>query len=322
MAERARQRDALIELIKRGAVAREQRGQAAELAGIYPTLGQWRVFAERGLLLLGVLALAASLSFFIAYNWIEFGRVGKFVLVQSALAVTVLAGLRFGPENTAGRVSLLAASMLVGVLLALFGQTYQTGADPWQLFFTWAVLITPWVWVSRFALQGLLWLGLLNLALILAHAQAGGVLYQILHSPSAVVVSVFTLNSAALCMAEMRLAEQRHRYRWALRLVAVAAGVAVTMLGTFALLDPRTASGWLILWLGWCVLTCLHYYSRDLFMLAGLCLSIIVLVSSWAGRYLFDDADAAGLFLMAMLIIAQTTAAAAWLRQRYSAGVT
>src|SRR5699024_11365250 len=39
---------------------------------------------------------------------------------------------------------LLIASIITGSLLALFGQVYQTGADTWQLFFAWAILITPW----------------------------------------------------------------------------------------------------------------------------------------------------------------------------------
>ena len=31
----------------------------------------------------------------------------------------------------------------IGALFAYFGQTYQTGADPWQLFALWAVLALP-----------------------------------------------------------------------------------------------------------------------------------------------------------------------------------
>ena len=45
---------------------------------------------------------------------------------------------------------LTIAVLSVGALMALFGQTYQTGADPWQLFFNWAVVIIPFVLISRF----------------------------------------------------------------------------------------------------------------------------------------------------------------------------
>ena len=61
-------------------------------------------------------------------------------------------------------MGLLSAMILVGGLMALFGQTYQTGADPWQLFFNWALLVFPWVLISRFHVMWLVWLGLLNLS--------------------------------------------------------------------------------------------------------------------------------------------------------------
>ena len=42
------------------------------------------------------------------------------------------------------------AAVAVGALLAVFGQTYQTGADPFELFLTWALLIVPWTLAARF----------------------------------------------------------------------------------------------------------------------------------------------------------------------------
>jgi hypothetical protein len=37
----------------------------------------------------------------------------------------------------------LLALLNIGGLFAYFGQTYQTGADPWQLFSLWAALSLP-----------------------------------------------------------------------------------------------------------------------------------------------------------------------------------
>ena len=48
-------------------------------------------------------------------------------------------------NRPAGKAALLAAALLTGGLLALIGQTYQTGADTFELFATWAALILPWV---------------------------------------------------------------------------------------------------------------------------------------------------------------------------------
>ena len=86
---------------------------------------------------------------------------------RSAARHCGLAYWRLGPERATGKAALLVAAILLGVLLALFGQTYQTGADTWELFATWAALITPWVIVGRFAGLWMLWLALLNVAIVL-----------------------------------------------------------------------------------------------------------------------------------------------------------
>jgi hypothetical protein len=43
----------------------------------------------------------------------------------------------------------LLALLAIGALFAYFGQTYQTGADPWQLFAVWAVLALPLCLAAR-----------------------------------------------------------------------------------------------------------------------------------------------------------------------------
>ncbi len=45
--------------------------------------------------------------------------------------------------DTSRQALLLAIALNIGALLALVGQTYQTGADPWQLFSTWALMLVP-----------------------------------------------------------------------------------------------------------------------------------------------------------------------------------
>jgi uncharacterized membrane protein len=57
-----------------------------------------------------------------------------------------------------GQVLLIAGSVLVGGLFAVIGQVYQTGADTFDLFATWAILIIPWVVASRSATHWFIWL--------------------------------------------------------------------------------------------------------------------------------------------------------------------
>jgi len=55
----------------------------------------------------------------------------------------------------------------VGVLFAVYGQIYQTGADTYELFLTWFASISLWVLTSRFAPLWLLYLGLATTAFVL-----------------------------------------------------------------------------------------------------------------------------------------------------------
>lgn len=155
----------LVSLIEQGAIPPEQVARAVQVARLYPSGQAWAVFVDRLLLWLGGLALAFAVLFFVAYNWAEMGRWLRFGMVQAAIVLAVGIAVWGKATPSVKRLALTAAALLVGVLLALFGQVYQTGADPWQLFFSWVVLTLPWVWVARFELLWVLWLGLLNLTI-------------------------------------------------------------------------------------------------------------------------------------------------------------
>ena len=92
-----------------------------------------------------VTVLAAALIGFgtllwVAANWDDFGRMGRFAVLQGLVAVALVgAWARPALRPALGLVALLG----IGGLFAYFGQTYQTGADPWQLFALWAVLALP-----------------------------------------------------------------------------------------------------------------------------------------------------------------------------------
>ena len=99
----------------------------------------------------GVAVLAAALGglgvvMWIAANWASMGRVGHFALLQGlVLVMGVGAALKPAARGPLGLLALLG----IGALFAYFGQTYQTGADPWQLFALWAVLALPLCWGAR-----------------------------------------------------------------------------------------------------------------------------------------------------------------------------
>ena len=115
-------------------------------------LHAWRQFLARSTLWLGVLLLGSAAICWVAANWQDMSKVQRFAGAQTLLAVCALAaawaGLRLrtaaGARGAIPGALLALAGILLGALLALLGQTYQTGADTWELFAWWAVLLLPW----------------------------------------------------------------------------------------------------------------------------------------------------------------------------------
>ncbi|CAM5184743.1 hypothetical protein CDEN61S_04021 [Castellaniella denitrificans] len=133
--------------------------QAAEAA-------RWRQILARSAGLLAAALAGGSLVFWVAANWPRMTPDARLAGVQGTLGLLVVlaAGLAWRGNRWAEPMAGLAA-LATGALLALVGQIYQTGADAWELFLAWAVLILPWLVAVRSWFLALLWAALLNLAL-------------------------------------------------------------------------------------------------------------------------------------------------------------
>ena len=155
-------RKAIFECYEKGLLDSNARDRA--LALVSDPLEWWRgVFLL--LRVLGTSLVLAGIVFFFAYNWQGLHRFLKFGFIESGVALCCLGAWYFGLNRLNGKWLLFVASVLTGVLLAVIGQTYQTGADAYHLFSLWLVLISPWVFMARFV--GL-WVGWL----VLAHVAA------------------------------------------------------------------------------------------------------------------------------------------------------
>jgi uncharacterized membrane protein len=132
----------------------------------------WTTWAGRALLALGAGHLLAGIVCFFAYNWADMSAVAKFTTVEVALVVALAGAWFTGIARPVGQMLLIAASILVGVLLAVIGQVYNTDADAYSLFAAWTVLILPWVLASRSAAHWTVWLVVLYFALSLYGRQA------------------------------------------------------------------------------------------------------------------------------------------------------
>ena len=131
---------ALLQLAAQHELNDVQRRRLTELAGTNTEPRELARNTAFGVAILGAVLSGLGVIFWIAANWSDFGRAGRFAMLQG-LVVAMCAGAWARP---AAQVPLSLLAMLgIGALFAYFGQTYQTGADPWQLFAWWAVLALP-----------------------------------------------------------------------------------------------------------------------------------------------------------------------------------
>ncbi|MDR2573426.1 MAG: DUF4401 domain-containing protein [Desulfovibrio sp.] len=133
----------LLSWARQGHIGPDALEAALLYLGIRPDPAAWRRFWLWVLQLGGALSLVCGVIFFIAWNWADMHPFAKFGLLQALLAACLGAALYKGPETHAGVLCLLGGGILVGPLLAVYGQTYQTGAEVWELFRGWTLALLP-----------------------------------------------------------------------------------------------------------------------------------------------------------------------------------
>ncbi len=312
--------------------------RALALSGAVPDHGAFAQATSRFLMLAGTALIIAGVAAFFAFNWAELHRLAKFALIEGGIVAAVFLAWRQGLDHLAGQAALFGAGFLTGVLLAIYGQTYQTGADPYGLFLGWAALILGWAVIGQQAGLWLLLAVLVNLALVLYWG-------QVLHPPEAWIEDlahvfgpaswigyllsdfrlaqlVFSLNGALLIAWEFgtRRGVAWMRGRGFPRLITLFALAAISDAALLLIFTsefrgadrlPIVAP---ILFAAF-VAAALWYYravERDLFILAVALLAVIVVVTAFVARVL-DGFDA--FLALSVLVVAQTAGAAAWLRR-------
>jgi len=311
--------------------------RAVELADHSPKTTDWLRYFNQFLMALGTALVVAGVTAFFAWNWAELGHMQKFALIEFGIAGAAVATWRSGIDSIGGKAGLFVAAFLVGVLFAVYGQVYQIGADPYGLFLSWAILILPWAMIGRQSGLWLLFVILLNLALIMFWtqvlappegwwqlAQLFGPLVWLgsLVTDSHLSTAVLLLNVFALLAWEFASIRGAPWVQsgWFVRVVAfIALGTVVTptllivLAGAFGeklgltLLSPILMA----------VVTaaCLYYYQyrkQDLFVLTCCAFAVIMVVTSFAIRILLNDFGS--MLFLAMLLIGQVAWAAYWLR--------
>ena len=147
-------RASLARLREDGQLSAEAWDEAMAFCGFRPDATAWRLYWRHVLLLGGALFLAAGVIFFFAANWADMHRFTRMGCVAALIAAAGGGAVLAGLDTAFGRTLLLFCGICVGPLLAVFGQTYQTGAELWELFRVWAVVLLALSLVGK---QAALW---------------------------------------------------------------------------------------------------------------------------------------------------------------------
>ena len=287
-----------------------------------PDAVQWRGFLDALALWLGVALCAAAAVCFIAANWDAMGRFARLGVMEAALVAATLAAWRLGIARPAGQAALALATVLLGGLLAVVGQTYQTGADTWELFALWTALALPWTLAARNTAQWLGWGLLLDLAVGLRL----GLRTADLWLPEAGVALPLGLLDLALAAAWAGVAWRRPDLAGPLgaRLLAVAAiGLLAwsTMLHIVEAPRDMPFAMRALAVTTWAAATLVVGAvalrgRRDVPLLAMLMLGAIGVVTCALGKALLEGHPWSGLYLvMGLAVVAQATLAVIALRR-------
>ena len=141
----------------------------------------WQRYLNLLFLLLTIGFLTSGVITLIAANLDYFSDLAKIYGLQTLLVVTVVLGIycfiresrRQAKEKLKWKTYSLffVVSVLIGGLFALVGQTYQTGADVWQLFAVWTLCQLPFLLLFPNVASALLFAATANVAFYLFNEQ-------------------------------------------------------------------------------------------------------------------------------------------------------
>lgn len=286
-----------------------------------PTRVEGLRFLAHCLRIAGVLSLAAGLVFFVAANWSRLEVFGRFMLVELLLVGCAIVAFLKPPPAFVGRGALFLAFVATGALLALFGQTYQTGADVYELFLGWALLGLPLALAAQWSLTSAAWVLVFNTALLLycGWQPTGGMLWVLLgkrhYSPAYILLAACWLNLLLWFAADWRNSDVVPN--WVRRVLVSAAFTFCTWAGMVALFDSDSSnylreSNPLALLASLATMAAAAAYAfrrrQDIYPLAAVAGAFIIVGMGMLIR-LFDNADEGLLLLAALWLIGSSTVA-------------
>lgn len=266
---------------------------------VYNSSENWKQFLKLLFISLGVVFSIAGIIFFFAYNWASLHKFIKIGLIEGLVIIATILAIVPKLNKLIKNLALTSAAMLVGVLFAVFGQIYQTGANAYDFFLGWTLFITIWVVISNFAPLWFIYLTLINTTLIL-YAE------QVAQDWSFVYITLllFILNTSFLVFF-IFLAKKLNAIAvptWFINSIALATVFIATIGVSVGIFGTHEVSFWLLVLATIIVygLGVLHSLkSKSVFYISIIAFSLIVITTTLLIKIFNDDAA----FLIVTLFI-------------------
>jgi uncharacterized membrane protein len=149
-------------LYRHGYINQQARDYCLEL--LYPHQ-RWGYWTAQVLAIVGTMLVLVGMIYFFSHNWAAMSSSYKFITIELGMLCCAMGAWTYSLEKLSGQLFLMAACILVGIFLVVFGQVYQSGADAYELFLAWSLLTLPWVIISQFVALWIFWIILANVTL-------------------------------------------------------------------------------------------------------------------------------------------------------------
>lgn len=238
--------------------------------------------------LLGAALIGLGVILWLAANWPDLGRMTKFALLEALIVASAVGAL----WKAEARPALLLVTLLAqGGVLAFFGQTYQTGADAWQLFALWAALGLPLALAARHDTAWLPWILVGMLAVTLWTSTTAGPPWRMQGEASGIHFASWAMDAALILLvapiAAIRCLTGAGVWSFRAAVLLTACHISTAALSALFASNPAAhyGAGSFVLLVAAAIFASLLY---DIFALSVVVLAFDVLLIAGAARYLFD----------------------------------
>jgi len=284
-----------IQIISRHSDLTEQGVDRVLRQDVYNDNESWQKFFRLFIISLGVGFTVAGIVFFFAYNWADLHKFVKIGLTQGVIIATTIVTLLPKINDNLRNVILTGAVVLIGVLFAVFGQIYQTGANAYDFFLAWTIFVTIWVLVSKFSPLCLLYLVLINTTFILYSQQVAKDWSEVF-----ICFLLFIFNIAVL-ISTIYFGKKKIP-NWFLNTVALASSIYATIGIVTGIFDKHQTTFSILILLTAIVFALGIWYglkTKSGFYLSVIPFSLIIIVSA----LLIKISDGEMMFLLVSLFI-------------------